>query len=52
MPNYDIPLDKDIQQYLYDKCKEYEVPYELALSIIKVESNFNPDTVNKNSDGL
>jgi hypothetical protein len=51
MPNYDIPLDKDIQQYLYDKCKEYEVPYELALSIIKVESNFNPDTVNKNSDG-
>ena len=51
IPEYDIPLDKDIQKYLYDKCKEYNVPYDLALGVIKVESNFNPSSIHKNSNG-
>ena len=51
IPEYDIPLDKDIQKYLYDKCKEYNVPYDLALGVIKVESNFNPSIIHKNSNG-
>jgi len=51
IPEYDIPLDKDIQKYLYDKCKEYNVPYDLALGVIKVESNFNPNSIHKNSNG-
>jgi len=51
IPEYDIPLDKDIQKYLYDKCKEYNVPYDLALGVIKVESNFNPSLIHKNSNG-
>lgn len=51
IPEYDISLDKDIQQYLYDKCKEYNVPYDLALGVIKVESNFNPSLIHKNSNG-
>ncbi|HHU55928.1 MAG TPA: lytic transglycosylase domain-containing protein, partial [Acholeplasmataceae bacterium] len=50
MPNYDVPLDKEIQQYLYSKCKEYEIEYELALAIIQVESNFKPNAVNVNSN--
>lgn len=51
IPEYNIPLDKDIQKYLYDKCKEYNVPYDLALGVIKVESNFNPSSIHKNSNG-
>ena len=51
IPEYDIPLDKDIQKYLFDKCKEYNVPYDLALGVIKVESNFNPSLIHKNSNG-
>jgi len=51
IPEYDILLDKDIQKYLYDKCKEYNVPYDLALGVIKVESNFNPSLIHKNSNG-
>lgn len=50
IPNYDISLDKEIQQYLYSKCKEYEIEYELALAIIQVESNFKPNAVNVNSN--
>ena len=51
IPEYNIPLDEDIQKYLYDKCKEYNVPYDLALGVIKVESNFNPSLIHKNSNG-
>jgi soluble lytic murein transglycosylase-like protein len=50
MPQYDIPLDTDIQQYLYNKCEEYEIPYELVVSVIKIESNFDTNIVNKNSN--
>ena len=51
IPEYNIPLDEDIQKYLYDKCKEYNVPYDLTLGVIKVESNFNPSLIHKNSNG-
>ncbi len=51
MPVYDIPLSKELQEFTYDKCKEYEVPYELILAIFKTESNFNIKAKNKNSNG-
>ena len=51
IPEYAIPLNKDIQKYLYNKCKEYNVPYDLAIAVIKTESNFNPSLIHKNSNG-
>lgn len=49
MPEYDIPLSKELQEFTYSKCKEYEVEYELILAIMKTESNFKSNTVSKNS---
>lgn len=51
MPMYDVPLSKELQEFIYDKCKEYEVDYKLILAIIKTESNFKSGTTNKNSNG-
>jgi hypothetical protein len=36
----DIPLDADTQRLLYRACDETGVPYELALAVIRQETNF------------
>ena len=36
----DIPLDADTQRLLYRACDETGIPYELALAVIKQETNF------------
>lgn len=38
--NSSIPLDSDIQQYLYDLCVQRDLDYKMCLAIIKYESNF------------
>ncbi len=38
--SYDIPLDEEIQRYIFDKCNEYEVDFELVLGVMQAESNF------------
>lgn len=35
---YDIPLELDIQRHIFDECKLYEVPYELAMAVMYVET--------------
>jgi soluble lytic murein transglycosylase-like protein len=39
--NSNVPLDKDLQQYLYDLCSERGLDYKMALAIIRHESGFN-----------
>jgi hypothetical protein len=39
--NSNIPLNSDIQQYLYDLCLERNLDYKMCLAIIRHESNFN-----------
>lgn len=48
---YDIPLDSDIQWYIYDICLNYGVKIDIALGTVYVESKFNPDCTNKNRNG-
>ena len=35
---YDISLELDIQRYIFDECQLYEVPYELAMAVMYVET--------------
>lgn len=43
-----IPLSDELQTHIHTKCKEYGINYNLALAIIKTESNFNVDAVGDN----
>lgn len=47
-----IPLDEGLQVQIYDLCKEYEIAYELILSVIKTESEFQVDVIGDNGDAI
>lgn len=44
-PLEDIPLPGELQLFLYERCSEEDVPFELALSIISGESSFRTGVV-------
>jgi hypothetical protein len=50
MPEYDIPLSKELQEFTYVTSKQYNVPYELVLAVIATESNFKINAINENSE--
>lgn len=35
-----VPMDDETQLALYEACEEFNVPYEVALAVIKQETNF------------
>ena len=47
---FDIPLSKELQDYIRNLCDEYCVPIELVIAIIDVESSFRTDVVSKTND--
>ena len=48
----DCPLSYALQDTLHGFCVDYGVPYELALGLIQVESNFREDADNGTCRGL
>lgn len=48
IPEYDIPLDEELQHYIYDLCEEYDIEYELFLALIHHESKFDNNAIGKN----
>lgn len=42
---YDVPLDKEIQDYIYEICDEYHVDRTFIFAMIERESNFDPNTI-------
>ena len=40
---FDVPLDKSLQDYIFEVCASYDVDPALVVAIIKKESNFNDD---------
>lgn len=53
IPNtyYDIPLTDELQDYIREKCEQYDVNMENILAIIKTESDFEHDVKSKNQIG-
>ena len=49
---YDIPLKLDIQRHIFDECQLYEVPYELAMAVMYVETGgtYKTDLRSKTND--
>ncbi len=48
IPQYNIPLDEELQQYIYGLCEEYGIEYELFLALMHHESKFDNNVVGKN----
>lgn len=40
---YNIPLSNEMQDYIFETAKRYEVPPELVIAIIQKESNYKTD---------
>lgn len=46
----DVPLSEELQDYIREKCSEYEVPMELVIALIDKESSFRSDVVSTTND--
>ena len=42
---YDVPLEDELQRYIYEVCREYGVDMPLVLAIIERESGYDPDQI-------
>lgn len=47
---FDVPLSEELQDYIREKCTEYEVPMELVIALIDKESSFRSDVVSTTDD--
>lgn len=51
-PPYDVRLDEDLLDYIYELCQINNVPYEIVLAVIECESGFNVNASNGTCIGL
>ena len=51
---FDVPLDEDLQDHIFEVCEIYEVDPAIVVAMIKKESTYRPGTIgdNGNSFGL
>lgn len=47
---YDVPLTKDVQDYIFLQCEKYEIEPSLVIAIIEQESDYNPVLVSDTGD--
>ena len=47
---FDISVPKDTQDYMFELCKQYNVPVALIVAMMERESRFNPDAVSRTND--
>lgn len=49
---YDLPMSEDLQRFVWDLSKKYDIQYELILSIIANESNFDANAVSYDDSSM
>ncbi len=49
-PTFPVDLADDLQHYTYSLCEENNVPFELAVAVMSVESDFRTDIVSEGGD--
>lgn len=49
---YNVPLSDELQIYTQEICKEYNVPFDMVIGVMFVESTFNQSAKNGNRYGL
>lgn len=42
---FDVPLSEDLQNYIFELCKESEIDPAIVISMIKAESNFDSSAI-------
>jgi len=47
---YDVPLSYDLQDLIFSECGSKNVPADLVIALIDVESDFNPNMISKTND--
>lgn len=47
---YNIPLSKEIQDFIFEECKKYNISIELVLAIMDVESNYQSEVISETND--
>ena len=48
---FDVPLEDELQEYIFDICQDYGVDPELIVSMIFHESNFDSAVIGTNDSG-
>lgn len=48
---FDVPLEEELQDYIFDICEEYGIDPELIVSMIFHESNFDSAVIGENDSG-
>ncbi len=51
IPEEEIPLSAQLQEFAYNLCEQEGVPYALVLAVIEHESNFDADAIYHNDNG-
>lgn len=49
---YDIPLEYNLQQFIFQSCIEKNINPELVFAIIERESTYNPDLIGDNGNSI
>lgn len=46
----DVPVDKDLQEYIYYLSYSYNIDFSLVMALIETESNFTSNIISKTND--